>query len=89
MADLRADLLSGDAARQTGALMSTLGAMSSGRDVAPLVSAALQLLGNPATAPEAKRVAYDLAMAAHLSDAGGCCMGARWGLVHAGRDAVG
>lgn len=44
---------------------------AAGRDVSPYVSAALQLLGNPATAVEPKRIAYDLALTAQLSDAGG------------------
>lgn len=69
MADLRADMFSGDSAKQTGALMSTFALLSAGRDTAPLVSAALALLGNPSTAVEPKRLAYDLAMAAPLSDA--------------------
>lgn len=72
MGDVRAELFSGDPAKQTGALMNALAALAAGRDVAPLVSAALQLLGNPATAPEVKRAAYDLALTAtaQLSDAG-------------------
>lgn len=70
--DLRAGLFSGDPLKQTAALMSGFAALSAGRDVAPLVSAALQLLGNPSTAVEPKRVAYDFAMAAQLADAGGC-----------------
>lgn len=44
---------------------------AAGRDVSPYVSVALQLLGNPATAVEPKRIAYDLAMTAQLSDTGG------------------
>ncbi|EFN51132.1 hypothetical protein CHLNCDRAFT_141330 [Chlorella variabilis] len=67
--DLRAGLFSGDPLKQTAALMSGFAALSAGRDVAPLVSAALQLLGNPSTAVEPKRVAYDFAMAAQLADA--------------------
>ncbi len=61
---------------------------AAGRDVSPYVSAALQLLGNPATAVEPKRIAYDLALTAQLSDTGGmlpvgwCCRGmAAFGLV--------
>lgn len=74
MADLRADLLSGDATKQTAALMAAFSMLASGRDAAPLVSASLQLLGNAATEAEPKRVAYDLALTAQLSDAGavGC-----------------
>ncbi|KAL4439824.1 hypothetical protein ABPG75_002825 [Micractinium tetrahymenae] len=68
-ADIRTDLLSGDSNKQTGALMSAFALLSAGRDAAPLVSAALQLLGNPSTAAEPKRLAYDLALAAQLSDA--------------------
>ncbi|KAL4423628.1 hypothetical protein ABPG77_009215 [Micractinium sp. CCAP 211/92] len=67
--DVRTDLLSGDANKQTAALMSAFALLSAGRDAAPLVSAALQLLGNPSTAPEPKRLAYDLALAAQPSDA--------------------
>lgn len=44
---------------------------AAGRDVSPYVSVALQLLGNPATAVEPKRIAYDLALTAQLSDTGG------------------
>lgn len=76
--DMRTDLLSGDAAKQTGALMSTFALLSAGRDASPLVSAALQLLGNPSTAAEPKRLAYDLALAAQLSDAGAWVEGAGW-----------
>lgn len=72
MSDLRADLLSGDTVKQTAGLMSVFTLLSSGRDVAPYVSTALQLLGNPSTAVEPKRVAYDLALTAQLSDSGGC-----------------
>ena len=39
--------------------------------MSPYVSAALQLLVNPATAVEPKRIAYDLALTAQLSDTGG------------------
>lgn len=67
---MRTDLLSGDANKQAGALMSAFALLSAGRDAGPLVSAALQLLGNPSTAAEPKRLAYDLALAAQLSDAG-------------------
>lgn len=81
MGDVRAELFSGEPAKQTGALMNALAALAAGRDVAPLVSAALQLLGNPATAPEVKRAAYDLALTAttQLSDAGAH---AAWARVH-------
>lgn len=68
--DVRSELFSGDALKQTAALMGAFGALSAGQDVAALVSAALQLLGNPSTAAEPKRIAYDLAMAAQLSDSG-------------------
>jgi hypothetical protein len=53
--------------------MNVLAALSAGRDVAALVSASLQLLGNPSTAAEPKRLAYDLASAAQLADTGGWC----------------
>ena len=76
MADLRSDLLSGDTVKQTAALMTAFSLLSAGRDVAPYVSTALQLLGNPSTAVEPKRVAYDLALTAQLSDSGGCWAGA-------------
>ena len=76
MADLRGDLLSGDAAKQTGAVMSALAALAAGRDVAPLVSAAVQLLGNPTAAAEVKCAAYGLALTAQLSDAG--ALGCAW-----------
>lgn len=78
-ADLRGELFSGDPLKQSAALMNVLAALSAGRDVAALVSASLQLLGNPATAPEPKRLAYDLASAAQLADAGGLVGGGAGG----------
>ena len=84
MADLRSDLLSGDTVKQTAALMTAFSLLSAGRDVAPYVSTALQLLGNPSTAVEPKRVAYDLAVTAQLSDSGGWVLMGGWGVGRAG-----
>lgn len=61
---LRADLASGDAAKQSAALLDISRALAAGRDAAPYISAALAtVLSNPMAAPEARRLAYDLALA--------------------------
>lgn len=71
MGDLLADLQSGDPSRQSGAVLAVLGAVATGRDAAPHVSAVCRLLlGGATAAPGPRRLAYDLALSAPLTDAG-------------------
>ena len=64
VADIRGELVSGDAAKQTGALMTISGILASGRDAAPYVSLAIHaVLSSPTAPPLPRRVAYDLALA--------------------------
>eukprot|EP00887_Chlorella_sp_A99_P000480 scaffold17.g480.t1 len=70
MADVRSDLASGDAVKQTSALMTLCTAVASGRDTGAAISTAIQaILASPSAAPVPRHITYDLVLASpSLSD---------------------